>query len=163
MTCHLYIATLMYFIAGNIQVNLAEENTGLRLKTQEENMFLPGQTFAETEKVVTQNFNVVKDWYKPRYPEGFSEDDLNTVCLKVVLHYFYQYTTWRSFYEEYKDCDLSFQQDDFEHPFTYDKLRYFFRLKYPNDYIRICASLTGKTSDEFRRYEADREFFNSKF
>lgn len=149
----------MTFYIEKIPVNLIEEPYGIRLKTPQEEKFLGHQTTQALRDIVAQNFSFVKSAYEQRCPEGLPADELHEVSLQVVLHYLAQYNSWRNLYEKYRDCDLGFQEKDFDHPFTHDILLSYFKNRYPKDYGRICGSLANKQPEVMLEYERNRDYF----
>ena len=89
-------------------------------------------------------------------------EELDEICLRVALHYFYLYNSWRSVSEKEKNRSLAFLQKDFSHPNTRDKVIQFFKRTYPNDYAAKSAALLGMKTDELLKYETDnRDFYNA--
>lgn len=145
-----------------IEIELIEDQYGLKMTAFENKYPLPGQTLEETQAVLTKNFDIVKEKYLQASLDIIDTDDLHEVCMKIVLHYFYLYNTWKSMYEKDKNRDLTFLDKDFNHPNTYDKIIHHFKYKYPNDYAEKCAVLMGKSKEEVLQYEANtNDFYNS--
>lgn len=152
----------MFFYIERIKIELTEDEYGLRLKTTDADLPLPGQTIAETTETIEKNFKIVQEKYKTSASGKIDTDELNEVSLKIVLHYFYLYNTWKSIYEKEKDRNLTFLSKDFDHPFTYDIIIQYFKNKYPNDYAGKCSGMLDIPADKLLKYEYDRaEFYHS--
>jgi len=153
----------MVFFIEKIKIELTENQYGLQLETAHETLPLPGQTLAEATDTLQKNFESVKAHYSKLAPETILPDELNEVCLKIVLHYFYLYNAWKYSNEKEKDRDLTFLPKDFQHPNTYDLIIHCFKHKYPKDYATKCASLIEKTADAVLKYEYDKAAFYDAF
>lgn len=153
----------MIFTIETLQIDLIENQYGLHMTAFTDEFPLPGQTLEETKSVITNNFKIVKEKYIKAASNGVSLDDINEVSLKIVIHYFYLYNTWKSLYEKEKDRDLTFRQEDYTHPNTYDKIIQFFRNKYPKDYVEKCAIILEIPPEILSKYEYDRHEFYSSF
>jgi len=150
------------FYIEKIKVELIEATQGLRLTALDLELPLPGQSIEETKETVGKNFETVKEKYQPAASAIMTTEELDEICLRVTLHYFYLYNSWRSVSEKEKNRSLAFQEKDFSHPNTRDKVIQFFRLKYPNDYAAKSAALLGMKTDELLKYETDnRDFYNA--
>lgn len=152
----------MFFHIEKIQIELTEDLYGIRLKTATDDLPLPGQTIAETMETVRINFETVQEKYKKSATDKIDMDELNEVCLKIVLHYFYLYNTWKETNEKEKDRDLAFLPKDFSHPYTFDIVIQYFKNKYPTDYAGKCAAMLDMQVDKLLKYEYDRaDFYNA--
>jgi hypothetical protein len=153
----------MIFFIEKIKIELTENQYGLQLERANGATPLPGQTLAEATDTIQKNFESVKAHYGKLASETIPPDELNEVCLKIVLHYFYLYNSWKYSNEKEKDRDLTFLPKDFQHPNTYDLIINYFKNKYPKDYAIKCASLIEKTADELLKYEYDQAAFYNAF
>jgi hypothetical protein len=153
----------MTFYIEKIKIDLTEDQYGLQLKALDEKLPLPSQTIEETKAIVTKNFDLVKEKFYETSATIIAIEDLNEVCLRIVLHYFYLYNTWKNIYEKEKNRDLTFLDKDFSHPNTYDKIIQFFKNKYPKDYAPKCAVMLGIKATELLKYEADKQDFYNSF
>jgi len=116
----------MKYNLGHITFELQTEGNGLHLKTDLENWFIPIQTIEETSQIIEKNYGIVKDHFKNKIGQIISETDLENVCFNIVLHYFQMYNHWRTMYKRETKRDLTFLQNDFEHPHTsYHIVNYF--------------------------------------
>jgi hypothetical protein len=152
----------MTFDIEQIKIDLVENQYGLQMTVFNDGYPLPGQSIGETKDTITKNFGIVKGKYLQLASDTISPEELNEISLKVVIHYFYLYNSWKSQYEKEKNRDLTFLDKDFDHPNTYDKVIQFFKNKYPREYAAKCAILLGKTADELLKYEGNNnDFYNS--
>ncbi len=152
----------MTFYLEKIKIDLTENPHGLQLLALDEELPLPGQTMEETKDTVTKNFKIVNEKYAKTASSIIPIEELNEICLRLVIYYFYLYNSWRSLYEKEKNRDLTFLDKDFTHPYTYDRVIQFFKNKYPKDYGDKYAVMLGITAIEVLKYEADRhDFYNS--
>ena len=143
----------MKFTVDGIEIELAEENGGIRLTTRhDDNVILPDQTMASVENIVKENLQIVRSYYlaKSGVPVSIDERDLTVVSLKLVLHYLYMYNMWRKMYQNHKARDLKFQKEDLESPGTHDMIIAYFKNKYPDGYSAMCAHMLGISVEAFR-------------
>ena len=153
----------MTLFIEQLEIKLTEDQYGLRLNWDDAQLPLPGQTLATATDLLQKNFATVKGRFSLLASDTIPAEELDEVSLKVVLHYFYLYNSWKYSNEKEKDRDLAFLQKDFHHPYTYDIILQYFKLKYPGDYALKCACLTEKTADELLKYEYDRDSFYNSF
>jgi hypothetical protein len=151
------------FYIEHIEIELTEDAYGLTLKALKNEFPLPGQTIAEAKNTITGNFKIVSTKYQKSSPGIIPVEELNEVCLKVVLYYFYLYNLWRSIYENEKNRDLTFIPNDFTHPYTYDEIIRYFSDKYPEEYADKCAVMFEIKKEAVLKYEADRKNFYNFF
>ena len=152
------------FKVDYIQIELTEEDQGIRLTTQNnDNVILKNQTMISVEMIVKENIEMVKAYYQaqPGVVNFIDERDLSSISLKIVLHYLYMYNSWRTVYWEHEDRDLSFLAKDFESPSTGDLIISYFKNKYPDNYSAKCKLMLAMSADEFEVYEKDREEFHN--
>ena len=154
----------MMFTIDNIKIELGKENNGVRLTTDnDDRVILPNQTIAFVKNIVKENFQIVKTYYnaEPGVSVSIDKRDLSIVSLKIVLDYLYMYNMWRNIYDHHKGRNLKFLIEDFEMPTTKDKIIWYFKNKYPDDYPAKCELMLGMSADEFKKYEKRRqEFYN---
>ncbi|MGB4959138.1 MAG: hypothetical protein WBO36_06645 [Saprospiraceae bacterium] len=153
----------MNFVIEGINIELRKDAKALRANILDEGYYFSFQSFQETKDTITSNFYVVKEHYSQTALLTISMTELNEVSLKIVLYYFQLYNSWRSIYEKYKDKDLTFLNKDYTHPYTYDLIINYFRLKYPEDYIKIAAAMINKSPSEVLKYKTDRDDFYNSF
>ncbi|MBT1706198.1 hypothetical protein [Chryseosolibacter indicus] len=151
----------MRFQIEDTDIELTKEGQAVRLKTSTDNLLLTNQTFEETEDVVKRNFLVVKEFYQKRAGGTIKIEDLNRACLKIVFRFFYMHNMWRSEGKRLKNKKLEFLKEDLEHPYSFDDIIEVFKGKYPQDYSDKCEVLMNMTTDNFKKYEKNRQdFFN---
>lgn len=153
----------MTFYIEQIKIDLIENQYGLQLTTTDVVLPLPGQTFAETMDIIHKNFRILKSHYLKTASSEIEPAELNEVCLKIVLHFFGLYNSWKYSNEKHKDLDLTFHPKDFNHPYTQDIIIPYFKNKYPNDYAGKCGSLLGLSAAELLRDESNRADFYNDF
>ena len=135
------------------------ERAGVRLRTDAHNMVFENQSFDEIERLVKQNFEVVKDYYAARTEALVDIKDVYELSLRVVLHYLFTCNRWRTLYKLQQNYDLSFKETDFEEPATHDIVIAYFKRKYAVlDHIERARRLLGLTVQEFKAYEKRREY-----
>jgi len=153
----------MMFTVDDIQIELAKEDGGVRLISQNgDNVILQNQTMPSVETIVRENFRIVKSHYQAKLDVLVSIDrrDLSIISLKIVLDYLYMYNAWRKMYKEHRNRDLRFLAEDFENPGTADTIIWHFKNKYPENYSDKCELLLGMSRDTFRSYEQRRQEFH---
>lgn len=151
----------MSFQIENIKIEVTKEGQAIRLKTSTDNLLLMNQTSKEIKEVVKGNFVTVKEFYKKRANETIKMEDLNSVCLKIVFRFFYMHNMWRSEGKRLKNKNLEFLNEDLEHPYSFDDIITVLKEKYPRHYSNKCELLMNMTTDEFKKYEKNRQdFFN---
>ena len=151
------------FKVDHIQIELTEENQGIRLTSQNnDNVILQNQTMPSVEKIVKENFEIVKTYYqaRPGVVTFIDERDLSSISLKIVLRYLYMYNMWRTMYWEHENRDLMFLAEDFENPNTGDLIILYFRNAYPDNYSAKCECMLAMSADEFEAYEKMRQEFH---
>jgi hypothetical protein len=151
------------FTIDDIKIELAEENKGIRLTTQnDDNIILQNQTMTSVENIVRENFQIVKSHYQAKtgVPVSINKHDLSIISLKIVLHYLYMYNAWRMIYPQHKDRDLRFLTEDFENPNTGDMIIRYFNNKYPETYSAKCRLMLSMSTDEFASFEKRRKEFH---
>lgn len=152
----------MRYNIDHIEVNLERENDGIRLKTDNENWFIPNQTIEETKKITEINYYIVKEHFQNKTGQIITETDLENVCFSIVLHYFQMYNHWRTMYKRETNRDLTFLQKDFDQPYTSSIIFDFFEKNYPDNYSEKCELLLGMTSEQFKEYAISKEEFDNR-
>jgi hypothetical protein len=153
----------MNFYVDNIKVDLSKETGGLRLRTDDDNLLLANQTIEETRSIVLKNHRIVKENYEKLVNNLIDSDDISKVSMRIVLHYLYMYNLWRTMYKREEKRDLTFREKDFDHPYTKDKIIEYFKNKYPSDYSVKCETLLRMTTEDFNKYEKNRQDFYEMF
>jgi hypothetical protein len=153
----------MTFYLEGIKLDLTQVTHGLRLDALDSTWPLPGQTPEETKRILSENFEVVRQKYADLSAGSISPEDLHEVCLHIAIYYFFLYNSWKYSNPKHKDRSLSFPPEDFTHPYTYDKIIHFFKLRYPDEYAAKSAILLDMTPDAVVKYEADRHAFYASF
>jgi len=154
----------MMFKVDHIQIELSKEDQGIRLTTQNnDNVILLNQTVTSVEKIVKENFEIVKAYYQaqPGVVTFIDERDLSSISLKIVLNYLYMYNAWRTMYKEHENRDLMFLAEDFEKPSTNDLIISYFRNEYPDNYSAKCELMLVMSADKFETYEKMRQEFHN--
>jgi hypothetical protein len=151
----------MTFNIEQIKVIIEPENNGLRLTTEHESFLLFNQTFEEIKETINKNYCIVKSHFQPKATSVITQNDLENVCLKIVLSYFNMYNRWRTMYPKEKNRDLTFLQKDFEHPNTAYAIISYFKKKYHDSYSKKCEILLEMTKEEFREYDIRKEQFDN--
>ncbi|WP_126246108.1 hypothetical protein [Chitinophaga rhizosphaerae] len=100
--------------------------------------------------------------YRHATAHGLDAADVERACFSVVMHYLYMYNKWRKMYPKLANLDVSFKEEDFENPGTYDTISPYFKKKYPRNWAEKLGLLVGKTVEEVNRYEARRQLYYNK-
>ncbi|MBL8012408.1 MAG: hypothetical protein JNN05_01035 [Candidatus Omnitrophica bacterium] len=153
----------MFFSIESIKIELIENQFGLHLKMQDHQCPLPGQTIDETVNIISKNFEILKSQYSKTAKGKLKEEEINEVCLKIVLHFFGMYNSWKYSNEKEKDRDLTFLEKDFKHPQTIDIVLWYFKLKYPSDYASKSSFLLDLSPADLLVYEKNRDDFYNFF
>lgn len=151
---------MITFTLDSNEVALRPELPGLRLTTNfGGNLLIANASLTETQQVVTQNYDIVKQHYLNLSNNRVLTKDIEMVSLHVVLNYFYLYQLWRTLYTHQENRSLAFLQADFGHPNTADTITAYFKAKYPEDYHTKCSILLGMDKEAFKLYEKGRQQF----
>lgn len=150
------------FNLDHIFINLKMESNGLRLTTEDKNWLVPNQTLEETQSILEENYKIIKDHFQRRTGTLIRNDDLENVCLNIALHYFQMYNQWRTLYEREAKRDLTFIQEDFDHPGTSSCIVDYFKKTYPDNYADKCEIMLGMTQEQFKDYVFRKEQFDNR-
>jgi len=147
----------------NMKMVIEQENQGLRLKTDTDNLLLQNQTYDETVRMVNTNYEIVKNYFQKKVDTYIDSIDLKQVCLRIALRHFYMYNLWRTMYKKERNRDLTFLHKDFDHPQTNDIIIQFFKDRYPNNYSNKCEAMLDMSPEEFKAYDKNRQDFQNMF
>lgn len=153
----------MTFYLEGIKLDLTQVTHGLRLDALDSTWPLPGQTIEETIRILSENFEVVRQKYAPRATGLVFPGEVHEVSLHIAIYYFFLYNSWKYSNPNEKNRSLAFSEDNFTHPYTYDRVITFFKLRYPEEYAVKSAILLAMTPDAVLKYEADRHAFYTSF
>ena len=153
----------MTFYLEGIKLDLTQATHGLRLDALDNSWPLPGQTPEETKRILSENFEVVRQKYAPRATGLVFPGEVHEVSLLIAIYYFFLYNSWKYSNPKEKDRSLAFSENNFTHPYTYDRVITFFKLRYPDEYAMKSAILLAMTPDAVLKYEADRYAFYAYF
>lgn len=154
----------MIIYIEQIKIELTENQYGgLYLTMGGQKNLLPGQSFEQAETIIRKNFEILKSQFLKTASSKIKIEELNEVCLKIVLYWYGLHNSWKYSNEKEKDRDLSFQLKEIQHPYTMDILIPYFKNKNPNDYAEKCASLLDISTDKLLKDESDRAFFYASF
>ena len=143
---------------GSTIIKFIPQTNGVSFESSvDDKLLLINLNAEEAEQMLRKNYAIVYPHYKAIALNQLNETDLQQACFKIVVFYFYLYNLWRAIYENQKDRDLNFLISDFDHPYTFDKIREFFIRKYPDSYAEKCAVMLGMRIDAFKEYEQRRE------
>ena len=152
----------MKFKLDHITVELRPEGEGFRLTGGGESLLLYNLRVSDIHETIGENYKMVKQHFEPRTGSLITKSDLEHVCLKIVLFYYYMYNHWRTAYKKEKYRDLTFQRKDFNHPYTDYKIMAYFKNKYPLDYASRCEIMLNLAPEKFREYELQKEQFDAR-
>ena len=153
----------MFFSIESIKIELIETQFGLHLKMEDYQYPLPGQTIDETVNIIRKNFEILKSQYSKTASGKLKDEEINEVCLKIVLHFFGMYNSWKYSNKKEKDRDLTFLEKDFKHPQAMDIVLWYFKLKYPSDYADKSSFLLDLSPAYLLEYEKNRDDFYNFF
>ena len=152
----------MTFNLDNIQVTVSAESNGIRLTTEDENWFIPGQTLDETKTILERNFKIIKEHFLDKVETVITQTDLNNVCLKIALSYFQMYNHWRTMYKRETNRDLTFLQKDFDNTDTIHIVIGYFKKKYQANYEDKCEAMLGMTNAELKEAVIRKDQYDNK-
>jgi hypothetical protein len=151
------------FFVDNNKVEIRQKGKNVRLSMFDNyDSLFPNQTIVSIKKLLLNNYQIVKRHYLPIAEKAISANDLNDICLKIVVARLHMYNMWRIRYKKQENRDLSFLTDDFNHPDLSDTVMLYLRKKYPQDYSKKCELMFGMTSPEFVAHEKNRDAFFNK-
>lgn len=149
----------MTFSIGSVSIQVTEEEKGIRLQTDSENILLINQTLEGCRSILENNFEIVKAVFETRAYQYITSGELDEVILKIVLQHFCLYSNWREIYPKERNRDLKFLVEDLENPMTYDAVSHYIKTKYRKRYREISAKLLGIDENKFNDYERARQEF----
>jgi len=152
----------MTFNLDNIIASISDEDNGIRLTTEDENWFIPGQTLDETKTVIEKNFKIIQGHFQDKLGEIVTGADLSNVSLKIALRYFQMYNQWRTMYKRETNRDLTFIEKDFEHPYAFYAIVDYFKKRYPDNYIAKCEIMLNMTTEQTKEYIIRKEQFDNR-
>ena len=122
----------------------------------------PNQTIESLTNLILTNYRIVKEFYKEKAENVIPNDDLNNICLKIVLDSLHMYNMWRIWYKKQENRNLTFDKKDFDHPDTKDKFMLYLKDKFPIDYKKQCEIIFSMSTEEFENYEKNRDAYFNK-
>ena len=150
----------------NIILNLSNENDGVRVKSENENIILSNQAIRNISNIIVNNFKVIKSYYESKIPVdltyAFNLFDIHHISVSILLNYLYMYNSWRKMYKKHENIDLRFNTKDFDHPSTHDIILNYYKAKYPREWEDKCSILLGMDLDQLRAYYKNREAFYNR-
>lgn len=146
----------------NNSIDLEQDGGQVRILTSSFiNRPFPNQTIENLRNLILNNYKIVKDYYEPKTENVIPIEDLNNICLKIVLDRLHMYNMWRIWYKKQENRNLTFDKKDFDHPDLEDVIMLYLRDKYPLDYKGKCELIFSMTPSEFESHEKNRDaFFN---
>lgn len=146
---------------GSTPIIFKSHANGILFETEFDSLLFPNMTAASAEEQLRKNYDVVYTHYKKKADNKLSETDLQQACFKLVVFYFYMYAFWKAYNPNQADRDLDFAIADFDHPYTFDKIREFFMGRDGEHYAEKAAAFLSMNLSEFKAYEQQRQdFFN---
>lgn len=113
--------------------------------------------------IIKENYEKIKAHYISNLSKnqiGADNEDLNTICVKILLYYLDQYSRWKEQYKK-SNYDIKFYEKDFDHPSTHDIVILCLKEKHPDNWKSLSEKYLNMTSDEFDFYWSNRlEYFN---
>lgn len=144
----------MKIVIEKINIELNQEQNAVRILTSNNDKFLlANQSIDHIKNLIIENFYFVRNHYLNIVGTQIILDDINNICLKLVLRYVHMYNIWNITGEAKKKSDLKFLNEDFSHPITFDLVISYFKEKYPEDYRRKCSTFLKMSIAEFLQYE----------
>ena len=107
-------------------------------------------------------YDAIRDYYSRKIDDDFPKvviDDLSKY-LGDLLYYKYKHISWE--HSELKNEYLRLlSEEHFEGEFIKDRIIYFLKTNYNNQYRYLCSKLFNLTQDEFLMHERKREAFEN--
>jgi hypothetical protein len=155
------------------EARLVEEGLDIRLLVGDQNVLFIQQTPAALRAAVNRAIDFVADYFKDNLKRSntrlsttsrqITSRQIEQVAIRVALRHLYQYNSWRSLIEIYRDHDLILTTRDLLHPSTRDEILFYCEKRFPEVYQVVAASLLGTTAEEFAEWEKHRRAFWSIF
>lgn len=108
-------------------------------------------------------FENIKTYYYNRNNGFYNEERINEISMVLTEYFFRQYKDFRKEYPKSRKRYSSLKIDDLENPITHDKIIFYVKDKYRNDYIKFCSRMLNMDEDAFLKYENRRAKFNGMF
>ncbi len=145
---------------GSTEINFFSHPNGVRFESSiGDTLLFPDLTVEVSEQILRANYAIVYKHFKAIAKDQLEEDVLQKACFKIVVFYFYMYAFWRAYNENQKGRDLNFLDSDFNHPYTFDKVREFFLRHHHATYAEKSAAMLGMQINAFKEYEQQRQDF----
>ncbi len=128
-------------------------------------MILPNQEIDNVAQIIEKNFRFVYNFFASRVDNNSSTIDaldVEEISIKVVLTYLYIYNMWRNTYKNKENLSLDFNKKDLSDPETADIIFFYFKTKYPNNWLEKSAILLGMSESEVSKYYQKRELYYNK-
>lgn len=144
---------------GKTKIKFSPHPNGVRFETEDDNLLFPNMQAGDAVPILQSNFEIVYLHFKAIAKNNLEDEILQQACFKIVVFYFYMYALWRAYNENQKGRDLNFLDSDFNHPYTFDKVREFFLRHHHATYAEKSAAMLGMQINAFKEYEQQRQDF----
>ena len=114
-------------------------------------------------EIMKSNYEKIKAHYTSNLSKskiGADNEDLNTICVKILIYYLDQYSRWKEQYKK-SNYEIKFYEKDFDHPSTHDIVILYLKEKHPESWKSISEKYLNMTSEQFDFYWTNRlAYFN---
>jgi hypothetical protein len=146
---------------NEIVISQDRQNVIVTINTIQEVVFI-NQTAASIKALISNNYQTVREYYRAKSVGIVQENDLNDICLEIVIKHLHMYNMWRSMYKKERERNLRFLSTDFTSSSSSDEIIRYLKKKYPERYSRQCQALLDLTPDEFKVIEERRNNYLNK-
>jgi len=151
----------------NIELEVSKKLFGktINIKLNEQTIQVLNDTVSRTVDIIKNNYEKIKPHYisnlSKNQTSNIEAEDLNAICVKILLYYIDQYSRWKEQYKK-SNYDIKFYEKDFDHPTTNDIIIFFLQDKYPDKWKTISANYIDMDPNKFDDYWANRQSYFNK-
>ncbi len=146
---------------NKIVISQDKQNVRATINTLQEAVFT-NQTVVYVKELISNNYQIVRGHYRAKSVGIVQDNDLNDICLSIVIKHLHMYNMWRSMYKKERERNLRFLSTDFTSSSSSDEIIRYLKKRYPTNYSQQCQSLLGLTPNEFKVIEERRNNYLNK-